>query len=129
MTEPEFKKSVDQALKDLPPRVRGELKNIQILIQDRPGAEAGAVSRKAQLLGLYVGEPLTEQSAIEPPTFPSQIFIYRLPLLKKCGEDAEWLMEEIQLTVLHEVGHHLGMNDEEMEFMEPEEADPLDDQE
>lgn len=123
MTDNEFQKAVNEAMDELPPAVRAQTKDVQIIIKDAPGAEAEGERAKRQLLGLYVGEPLPEQGATNPATFPAQIFIYRKALVEKCGEDYELLLQELQLTLLHEVGHHLGMSDDEMSFLESDEAE------
>ena len=65
------------------------------------------------LLGLYVGVPLVERGH-EPPIGPARILVYRKPLLDMCDSPQE-LRDEIRITVLHEIAHHFGIEDERLD--------------
>jgi predicted Zn-dependent protease with MMP-like domain len=66
------------------------------------------------LFGLYLGIPLTERDSGYAGVLPDKIAIYRLPLEEEFGADPELLEEEIRITVLHEIGHHLGWDEEDL---------------
>ena len=65
------------------------------------------------ILGLYVGTPLTERDSTYTFLPPDQVFVYRGPLLRMC-HDVEELTEEIEITVVHEVAHHFGIDDDQL---------------
>ncbi|MBI2059851.1 MAG: metallopeptidase family protein [Nitrospirae bacterium] len=120
MTPSRFRELVEKALGELPEQFQTHVRNVQVTVKAAPGAEADGQPDADTLLGLYVGDPLTQQSATEPPLFPARIFIYRDSILQESGEDERLIVEEIRITVLHEIGHHLGLDDEEMAILEEE---------
>jgi predicted Zn-dependent protease with MMP-like domain len=65
------------------------------------------------LLGVYWGVPLNERSATEPPLYPDTIYIFKGPLEEMCAS-LEELEEEIEITVVHEVAHFVGFNEEQL---------------
>jgi predicted Zn-dependent protease with MMP-like domain len=65
------------------------------------------------LVGIYWGVPLTERSVTDPPLYPDTIFLFQEPLEQYCLTRDE-LVEEIEITVAHEIAHALGMSDEEL---------------
>ncbi len=107
-----FNQLVAQACASLPPRFQALLHNVAVTVEERPSqqilADGGA-------LGLYEGTPLGERGTSYTMAMPDKITIYRAPLMAACGSLAE-LREEIRLTVLHEIGHHFGMRDDELPF-------------
>ena len=78
-----------------------------VLVEDEPPAD------DPDLLGLYDGVALTERDATCCPSCPDRIFIYRGPLLDMC-ETEEELVEEVRITVVHEVAHHFGIDDDRL---------------
>ena len=68
------------------------------------------------LLGLYEGVPLTEREGYGLMDLPDRVSIYRLPLSDMC-ESREELIEEIQITVIHEIAHHFGIDDDQLHEM------------
>ena len=72
-----------------------------------------------ELTGLYVGRPLTERSIDESGRFPDQVFLYRAPILLEWTESEEESLEHLVAHVLiHEIGHHFGLSDEDMHALE-----------
>lgn len=65
------------------------------------------------LLGLFAGVPLTERSITTPPLFPDTIYLYQEPL-ESISRNLEELEEEIEVTVVHEIAHYLGMTEERL---------------
>ncbi len=128
MSRREFVRLVRQAYKDVPPRVKQALANVDISVEELPDPEvagpgifeAGASKKgdleagdgNASLFGLYVGVPLPERQGGEPE-LPDRIVIYRQPILQNCKNLAD-ARKEIRITLLHEVGHYLGMDEEDL---------------
>ncbi len=104
---------VRQAFRQLPPDVRQGLTNVDIAVDDESGqADPDMVGEEADLLGLYHGVPLPERQGGEP-SLPDCITIYRRPILRSCSTRAE-VVREIRITLWHEVGHYLGMSEEDL---------------
>lgn len=71
-----------------------------------------------ELTGLYVGRPLTERSVDESGRFPDQVFLYRSPILLEWSEGEERLEHLVAHVLIHEIGHHFGLSDEDMHALE-----------
>jgi predicted Zn-dependent protease with MMP-like domain len=100
-----FERHVEEALDSLPPRFREALRNVAILIEDENAEDP-------DVLGLYEGVPLPERGH-EDPVEPDRITIYRLPLEESFPDPTE-LREEIRITVLHELGHYFGLDEDRL---------------
>jgi predicted Zn-dependent protease with MMP-like domain len=112
-----FDAHVQRSLDDLPARVRRELDEIPILVESLPDAELLAAESPPltpDLLGLFVGRHLQERSFSDAPDAPGAIYLFRRNLLRMC-DDTETLEGEIRTTVLHEVGHLLGLDEDDLE--------------
>lgn len=72
------------------------------------------------LLGLYHGTSLADKSTFDPPALPDMVFLYRRPLLDFWAEGEESLGDIVTHVLVHEIGHHFGLSDEEMERLERE---------
>lgn len=118
MSRREFVRLVRQAYNDVPPKVKQALANVDISVEEFPDPEVvGSGSFEAggedvSLFGLYVGVPLPEREGGEPD-LPDRIVIYRQPILQSCKNLAH-ARTEIRITLLHEVGHYLGMDEEDL---------------
>ena len=110
MTPAEFDDLVDQVLEDLPEQIVAAFDNVIVVVEEEPTAEQDPHGEG--LLGLYEGVNLAERGDYWG-AMPDQITIFRLPHLRLGLSDAE-LREEIRKTVIHEVLHHLGYDDEEL---------------
>ena len=105
MSPERFDELVDQALDGIPDELASLVQNVVVLV------EAEAPDDDPGLLGLYDGVALTERSVMtDHVEMPDRIFIYRKPLLDMCADEAE-LVEEVRITVVHEVAHHFGIDD------------------
>lgn len=102
-----FDDLVGDALDRLPGPLAALMDNVVILVEDEPPPG------EDDLLGLYVGTPLTERDSGYTFAPPDQVFVYRGPLLRMCA-DVEELAEEVGITVVHEVAHHFGIDDEQL---------------
>jgi len=107
MSPEEFDGLVQQALEGMPPELLGLVENCAILVEDAPppGMEG--------LLGLYDGVPLTERGEFYSGVLPDRILIFRLPILAVC-DDHEDVVEEVHITVVHEIAHHFGIDDDRL---------------
>ena len=105
MTEEEFENLVGDALDTIPEELTRMIDNVVVLVEDEapPGSD---------LLGLYEGIPLTERDWYSG-ALPDRITIFRLPILRACSTAAE-VVEEVEVTVVHEIAHHFGIDDERL---------------
>ena len=114
----DIRKEVARVLDRLPKEFRDQLRNVEIVVETRPSKELllaeGLDPRHDTLYGIYQGIPLHERSALDPPLLPDKITIFAEPLLEDFP-DLDELREEIRLTVLHEIAHYFGMEEEEIE--------------
>jgi len=112
----EFDRIVKNSLKDMPPEIKKHLKNILISVRRRPSQamlkELG-VSKHETLLGSFRGVSLMKRSVTYPPLFPATVFLFQESLEKVC-RTAEELEKQIRLTVIHEVGHYIGLSEERL---------------
>jgi predicted Zn-dependent protease with MMP-like domain len=123
LSSEEFDALVEAAISELPENFRRFLDTIPILIEDEPSPGHLELLEpppddedEDELYGLYVGTPITEQSPVEAPILePGRIYLFRGPLLRLADGDPEILEEEIHITLLHEIGHHFGMDEEDLE--------------
>jgi predicted Zn-dependent protease with MMP-like domain len=107
LTDAEFDDLVADALDRIPPPLTTLMDNVVVLVEGEPPAD------EAGVLGLYVGTPLTERDSGYTFRPPDQVFVYRGPLLRMC-RDVEELTDEIGITVVHEIAHHFGIDDEQL---------------
>ena len=108
---------VQQALAGLPSPYRDWLENVDVVVERRPRPhhlrEAG-LRPDETLFGLYEGVPQTERDSSYGMVLPDKVSIFQEPLEQEFGSEAE-LIEEVRRTVLHELAHHFGTSDEELE--------------
>ena len=118
MNRSEIRKEVASVLDRLPKQFRRRLHNIEIVVEERPTRDlllsVGLDPRYDTLYGLYQGIPLPDRSALYPPILPDKITIFSEPLLRDFS-DPEDLREQIRTTVLHEVAHYFGFDDDEID--------------
>lgn len=114
-----FDALVKQALGDLPLRYAQLLEEVSIVVEPEPPAEVLEdleLESQDDLLGLYQGVSLADQSFFQPGgQQPPRIAIYRGPILRLCRTEEE-IRQEICDTIVHELGHHVGLDDEEMPY-------------
>ena len=106
VSESEFEDLVAEALDGLPPELARLMDNVAIFVEDQ-------ASDDAELLGIYEGIPLTERDSTYMMTFPDRITIYRLPTLR-ISHDAEEVRRQVRITVVHEIAHHFGIDDDRL---------------
>jgi predicted Zn-dependent protease with MMP-like domain len=114
-----FAQLVSKALESLPAEFLERLENVQVDIEEFPTREdlleAGLGARdKYALLGLYHGVPLTGRG-VEYMAFPDRITIYQKPIEASAGSDATDIAEQVRRTVIHEIAHYYGIDDDRLE--------------
>jgi predicted Zn-dependent protease with MMP-like domain len=115
----EFGVLVQQALAELPPPYAKLAEEVSVVVEEEPPSdvlEDLELESEDDLLGLYQGMSLADDSFFHPGgQQPARIAIYRGPILRLC-ETAEEIRQEIRDTVVHELGHHVGLDDDEMPY-------------
>ena len=115
----EFGALVEQALAELPPPYARLARDVSVVVEEEPPREVLEdleLESADDLLGLYQGLSLAEESFCQAGAQQTpRIAIYRGPILRLC-ETAEEVRQEIRDTVVHELGHHVGLGDEEMPY-------------
>ena len=97
-----FEAMVSEALDGIPAGLGGLMSNVAITVEHNEGPEG--------LLGLYRGIPLTRRTTAYAGVLPDRITIYRRAICAVCRSDQE-VVEQVRRTVVHEVGHHFGIDD------------------
>ena len=114
-----FERLVQQALADLPPPYAKLMETIAVMVEEEPPEEVLQdldLGSGDDLLGLYQGQSLAADSFFTPAgKQPPRISIYRGPILRLC-ESPEEVVQEVYDTVVHELGHHVGLDDDEMPY-------------
>jgi predicted Zn-dependent protease with MMP-like domain len=100
-----FEDQVRAALDELPPTIAAALENVAVVVEDENPEDP-------DLLGLYHGVPLPERGDMAG-TLPDTISIYRIPLVESFPDPVE-LQKEIRITVLHELGHYFGLDEDQI---------------
>ncbi|MEW2455491.1 metallopeptidase family protein [Streptomyces albus] len=112
MTREEFEELVAEALDRIPPELTRLMDNVAVFVEDEPAAD------DPELLGLYEGTPLTERGEWYAGVLPDRITVYRGPTLRLVERDhegsREGVVEEVEITVVHEIAHHFGIDDERL---------------
>jgi len=104
--EPErFDALVDEALDSIPDELAAQVRNLVVLVEEWPPPE-----EPRDTLGLYDGVALTERSDLWGGALPDRVFVFRQPLLAMCDSE-EQLVDEVRITVVHEIAHHFGISD------------------
>lgn len=115
-----FEKMVKEALETIPPELKDRLENVAFLVEDEPsGLPDEWEEEDPDLLGLYHGVSRKDRGFWYGNALPDRIVIYRRPL-ERISADLDELRENIRQTVIHEVGHYFGFDEEELRELEDE---------
>ncbi len=112
----EFEKLVKDAIEEIPPALRKYLDNVTVEVSPVPSRDDLAemeVDDPTELLGLYHGTPLTERDADFAGLEPDRITLFQRNIERVCRSRRE-VVEEIRTTVLHEIGHHFGLDEDDL---------------
>ncbi len=115
VTDRIFQDAVAAAFDNLPRSIREFVEDVPLLVEDWPSLELiQAENISPLILGIYIGTPRTELEASHQPSDLTRVILFKRNLEKYSRDDAE-LIEQIQVTVRHEIGHHLGLDEEDLE--------------
>lgn len=125
MKRERFLELVREALDSLPAPFRARMENIAVVVQERPPSAAadGTEEEEGLLMGIFEGVPATEKSVWDTAHGPDRVVLYQRNIEEYAAEAAEEegrpveeiIREEVRLTVLHEIGHYFGMDEEQLE--------------
>lgn len=116
LSEKEFDRIVKRSIRRIPGEIRRHLENVLISVKKRPSADMlqeMGLPADEPLLGVFSGVSLMDRSVTDPPLFPNTIFLFQEPLEQMCGTIEE-LEDEIEITVVHEIAHALGISEERL---------------
>lgn len=117
----DFEVMADEALGLIPAELRRLAADVVIRIEDFPDEETMRemdLESPFDLLGLYRGIALTDKSVSDPGAEPDMVFLYRRPILDYWCETGEDLVHLIRHVLIHEIGHHFGFSDADMDALE-----------
>jgi predicted Zn-dependent protease with MMP-like domain len=107
-----FERLVNQVFRGLPDRIHDELDNVALVVEDEPSSRH-LDGEDDELFGLYLGTPLRERGGWYTLAVPDVITLFRGPLERAFPDPAE-LKSQVRITLLHEIAHHLGINEEDV---------------
>ena len=119
LTRKKFNALVAEALDRLPAEFRENMRNVAVVVEDWPPddlLDELGIPEEETILGSYQGTPLDERTH-DLVQLPDRIVLYQRALEEECVSEAE-LVREVAITVIHEIGHHFGLTDDEMETLE-----------
>lgn len=117
----DFFAMAEAALADIPPVFAPHVAGVLLAVEDIAEAELlaeMAIEHPYDLTGLYQGRPLTEKSLDAVDSLPDRVTLYRIPILIEWIETGERLDHLIRHVLIHEIGHHFGFSDDEMDALE-----------
>jgi predicted Zn-dependent protease with MMP-like domain len=115
MKREHFVKVVEEALDSLPQEFRSRIQNVAVLVEDvppnQPSPQPG--QQRRLLMGVFHGVPTTKKSIFDLPSGPDHIVLYQKNIEAVCSNEPE-VREQIRLTVIHELGHYFGLDEEQL---------------
>ena len=117
MNRARFSELIVRALDNLPSAFLDLLDNVEIVAEDYPNRHQLEGADHLSLLGLYEGVPLTDRGSHYGLVLPDKITIFQKPIEAACASDAE-IIDQVEKTVRHEIAHHFGMTDDELDRIE-----------
>ena len=115
----QFERLVHKALSDIPPDIRLSIQNVDIVVDNVASMNqiAGTgIENEMELLGLYEGIPITERYGYDM-VLPDKITLFQKPIEAIC-DNQEQITEEISKTLIHEIAHHFGLDDNHLDKLE-----------
>ena len=116
VTRAEFQKLVARAVDSLPPRFLRRLENVEVVVEDEPTdeeLELAGVEPGGTLLGLYHGIPQSQRGSWYGSMLPDRIVIYQRPI-EAAARTRREIQKEVRITLMHEIGHHFGLHEDEL---------------
>lgn len=121
MNEAGFQRLVEAAFEELPPEFRDACRGVAIRVEPLPDADVLAsldLTDGYELLGLYHGINLAQKSVLDVTVQPDMVFLYRLPIVAYAHETGRNLGDVVRHVLIHELGHHFGFSDDDMDAIE-----------
>jgi len=112
MQREQFANLVEEVLDSLPEQFQNRIHNLAVLVEDYPPVDV-ARSRNGLVLGVYLGVPATQKSVFDMSQGPDRIVLYQRNIETVCSTEEE-IRHEVRQTVLHELGHYFGMDEEQL---------------
>jgi predicted Zn-dependent protease with MMP-like domain/Tfp pilus assembly protein PilF len=113
--EARFARAAEEALRNLPRSIRDYVEGVPVLVEEFPSTELVSNENVSpQILGIFIGVPRTEASVSQPQADLDRVILFKRNLERMCRNEGE-LIEQIQITVKHEIGHYLGLSEEDLE--------------
>ncbi|MBL4702206.1 MAG: metallopeptidase family protein [Phycisphaeraceae bacterium] len=113
-----FDSLLEQHIAQLPDWVAVRLEEIPVIVDDEPSDETlnmlGLKRRSSELCGLHTGIPMTLRSVEQPWRLPDHIQLFRGPINRVARASQTSLSEQIRITLLHEIGHHFGLDEDQL---------------
>jgi predicted Zn-dependent protease with MMP-like domain len=117
-----FDQSLEKVLEELPQPLKDLLAEVPVIAEDEPAGKVRdevGLDDEDDLLGLHTGVPLTERSVEHSGTMPESIMVYRRGILDAVTDrhgriDRQALHEQVRVTLLHEIGHHFGLTEQDL---------------
>ena len=115
MEREHFVKVVEEALDSIPREFRRRIRNVAVLVEDMPPNQPSPPQsgQRRLLLGVFHGVPMTKKSILDLPMGPDHIVLYQKNIEAVCSSETE-VREQIRLTVIHELGHFFGMDENQL---------------
>jgi len=116
LSRAEFEKLVTQAVDSLPENFLERLENAEVVVEDEPTEEdldLAGIEPGGTLLGLYHGVPQSQRGPLYGNLLPDRIVIYRRPI-EAMARDRQQIRKEIRITLMHEIGHHFGLDEDDL---------------
>ncbi len=118
MARAKFDSLLEEVLADLPEQIHDLLDEMPLVVDDEPSLDLfrslGMDPADSELCGLYSGRPLTHRSVEHSGVVPDRIQIFRGPIARLARSQGVELKHEIRVTVLHEIGHHFGLDEDQL---------------
>ncbi|MGP1353508.1 MAG: metallopeptidase family protein [Parasphingopyxis sp.] len=112
-----------RSMESLPPEFREQMGNVVLRVEEYADAEslkAVGLTHPMELSGLYTGRPIGEKSISDPSDLPDMIHLYRQPILAEAADLGISIEKLVHHVLIHEVGHHFGLSDDDMHALEDE---------
>ncbi len=113
-----FDDVLDRVVGDLPSELRVLLDEVPLIVEDEPARslirELDIDPQTTELCGLHSGVPLTHRSVQHSYRLPDQMMLFRGPILRLAGRRRLLLVRQVRITLLHEMGHHFGLDEDDL---------------
>lgn len=114
----QFDSLLDQIVSELPENLLTLMEELPLIVEDEPSRvvldEMHIDPRTTDLCGLHSGIPITQRSVEHSGTMPNRMMLFRGPIMRVAGRRRHELEKQIRITLLHEIGHHFGLGEDDL---------------